>query len=158
MCRTSSSTSPLQDGFGARSRPTTARLSVLSGLAWALVAWSIGHRTFGQNIWGGIIIAPLIGILIGRLSSPLHDKPRWAQIAWSLFALYLAACGFAGGMAVFSIVVGHRTLTWGAALIADVLAVLWGLTLYGYALFLWPLSCVNHRLVWQVDAARLPPS
>jgi hypothetical protein len=120
------------------------------------VAWSIGHRTFGQGIWGGIIIAPLIGILIGRLSAPLHDKPRWAQIAWSLVAVYLAASCFAGGMALFSLVVGPRPVTWSAALIENVLAVLWGLTLYGYALFLWPLSLFNHRLVWQADAGRMP--
>jgi hypothetical protein len=129
MRRTPPSTSPRQDGFGAGSLPTTVRLSATSGLAWALVAWSIGHRTFGQGIWGGIIIAPLIGILIGRLSAPLHDKPRWAQIAWSLVAVYLAASCFAGGMALFSLVVGPRPVTWSAALIENVLAVLWGLTL-----------------------------
>ena len=157
MRRTPSSTSPLPDGFGARSLPTTVRLSAVSGLAWALVAWFIGHRTFGQRIWGGIIIAPLIGMLIGRLSAPLHDKPRWAQVAWSLVAVYLAASCFAGGMALFSLVIGPPTATWSAALIGNVLAVLWGLTLGGYAFFLWPLSFFNHRLVWQADAGRLAP-
>jgi hypothetical protein len=61
------------------------------------------HRI--SSIWyrivGGIIMAPFIGILIGRLSSPLPNKPQWAQIAGSLFYLYVAAACFAIGMALF---------------------------------------------------------
>ena len=69
----------------------TVRLSAASGLMWALIAWFIGYRAFGYRIWGGIVMAPLIGILIGRLSWPMHNKPRWVQIAGSLFYLYVAA-------------------------------------------------------------------
>lgn len=82
--------------------PPAIALSAVSGLAWALIAWLIGYRAFGHQICGGIIIAPLIGILIARLSSPLHDKPRWVQIAGSLISLYVAASCFAVGMAILS--------------------------------------------------------
>lgn len=47
-------------------------------------------------------MAPLISILIGRLSSPLQNKPRWVQIAGPLFYLYVAAACFAIGMALFA--------------------------------------------------------
>jgi hypothetical protein len=134
----------------------TARLSAVSGLGWALIACFIGYRAFGYRIVGGIIMAPLIGILIGRLSSPLHNKPRWVQIAASLFYLYVAAVCFALGMALFSLVFDPRNVRFSAGLIEHVLAVLWGLTFGGYALVLWPLSFFNHRLVWQADAGQIP--
>jgi hypothetical protein len=139
-----------------RSLPPTVRLSAASGLAWALIAWFIGYRAFGYRIWGGIIMAPLIGIVIGRLSRPMHNKPRWVQIAGSLFYLYVAASCFAIGMAVSSLALGPRNVRFSATLIEHVLAVLWGLTVGRYALVLWPLSFFNHRLVWQADAGRLP--
>ena len=81
--------------INVRSLSPTVRLSATSGLMWALIAWFIGYRAFGYRIWGGIVIAPLIGILIGRLSWPIHNKPRWVQIAGSLFYLYVAAACFA---------------------------------------------------------------
>jgi hypothetical protein len=101
-------------------------------------------------------MAPLIGILIGRLSSPLRNKPRWVQIAGSLFYLYVAATCFAIGMALFAPVRGPRNVRFSAALMEHVLAVLWGLTFGGYALVMWPLSFFNHRLVWQADAGQIP--
>jgi hypothetical protein len=139
-----------------RRLPLTIRLSAGSGLAWALIAWFIGYRAFGYRIWGGIMMAPLIGILIGRLSWPLHNKPRWVQIAGSLFSLYVAGSCFALGMALFSPVIGSRNVRVSAALFGHVWAVLWGLTFGGYALVLWPLSFFNHRLVWQADAGQIP--
>ena len=133
-----------------------ARLSAGSGLGWALIACFIGYRAFGYRIVGGIIMAPFIGLLIGRLSSPLQHKPRWVQIAGSLFYLYVAAACFAVGMALFSPVLGSRNVKVSAALMEHVLAVLWGLTFGGYALVLWPLSYFNHRLVWQAHADQIP--
>ena len=60
--------------INVRSLSPMARLSAASGLMWALIAWFIGYRAFGNRIWGGIVMAPLIGILIGRLSWPIHNK------------------------------------------------------------------------------------
>jgi hypothetical protein len=142
--------------INVRSLSPTVKLSAASGLMWALVAWFVGYRAFGYRMWGGIVIAPLIGILIGRLSWPMHNKPQWVQIAGSLFYLYVAAACFAIGMALFSPGVGPRDVMCSAALIEHVLAVLWGLTFGGYAVLLWPLSFFNHRLVWQADAGQIP--
>lgn len=70
---------------------------VFSLVFWRLEPMVVGHscckvdiapgRFFGYRIVGGIIMAPLIGILIARLSSPLQNKPRWVQIAGSLLPL-----------------------------------------------------------------------
>jgi hypothetical protein len=137
---------------------STAWLSAVSGFGWALIACFIGYRAFGYRIAGGIIIAPLIGVVIGHLSSPLQNKPRWVQIAGSLVYLHVAAACFAVGMAFFTPVLGPRNVRFPAALMEHVLAVLWGLTFGGYALVLWPLSFFNHRLVWQADAGQIPAS
>jgi len=141
---------------GSGRLPPATTLSAASGLAWALIAWLVGYRAFGHQIWGGIVIAPLIGILIARLSSPLREKPRWVQIVGSLFFLYVAASCFALGMAILSPVHAPRGVRMSALLMQSVLAVLWGLTFGGYALVLWPLSYLNHRLVWQGGAGQLP--
>ena len=142
------------DVVNVRSHSPTVMLSAASGVVWALIAWFIGNETFSDRIWGGLIMAPWIGILIGRLSRPMQSKPRWVQIVGSLFYLYLAAACFAVGMAVLSPAMGARTVTFSAALIQHVVAVAWGLTFGGYALVLWPLSFFNHRLVWQAERAR----
>jgi hypothetical protein len=136
----------------------TARVSAVSGLGWSLIACLIGYHAFGHGLIGGIIMAPLIGVLIGHLSSPLQNKPRWVQIAGSLFSLYVAAACLAVGMALFSPVLGPRSVSLPATLRNDVLAVLWGLTFGGYALALWPLSFFNHRIVWQARAGQTPAS
>jgi hypothetical protein len=142
--------------INVRSLPPTVRLAAASGLVWALIASFIGYRAFGYRIWGGIIMAPLIGILIGRLTWPMHNKPLGVQIAGSLFYLYVAAACFAIGMAISSAVLDPRNVSFSITLIELVLAVLWGLTFGGYALVLWPLSFFNHRLLWQADAGHIP--
>jgi len=141
---------PLGD---VRVSASTAKLSALSGCGWAVVAYFIGHAAFGHGIWGGIVAAPLIGVLIGHLSKSIGAKSRPVQIVASLFDLYLAAMCFAVAAAVFEFAYGPRHMPASAMLIRDILVVLWGLTLTGYFLVLWPLSFFNHRLVWRADAA-----
>jgi hypothetical protein len=132
---------------------STAKLSALSGCGWGLIAFFIGHAAFGHGIWGGIVAAPLIGVLIGHLSKSIESKSRLDQIVASLFDLYLAAICFAVATAMFDFVWGPRHVPFSAVLMQHVLGVLWGLTLTGYFLVLWPLSFFNHRLVWRARAA-----
>lgn len=132
---------------------STAKLSALSGCGWGLIAYFIGHAAFGHGIWGGIVAAPLIGVLIGHLSKSIEEKPRPVQVVASLLDLYLAAICFAAATAVFDLAWGPRHVPFPAVLMQHVLAVLWGLTLTGYFLVLWPLSFFNHRLVWRAHAA-----
>src|ERR1700730_8843103 len=131
---------------------STAKLSALSGCGWGLIAYFIGHAAFGHGIWGGIVAAPLIGVLIGHLSKSIEAKSRLDQIAVSLFDLYLAAICFAVATAMFDFVWGPRHVPLSAVLMQHALGALWGLTFTGYFLVLWPLSFFNHRLVWRARA------
>jgi hypothetical protein len=131
----------------------TAKLSALSGCGWGLVAYFIGHAAFGHGIWGGIIAAPLIGVLIGHVSQSIEAKSRRVQIVASLLDLYLAAMCFAVAASVFDFLWGPRQMPFPTVLMRDILGVLWGLTFTGYFLVLWPLSFFNHRLVWRAHAA-----
>ena len=128
---------------------STSRLSAASGLVWGLIACFIGHRPFGYRVWGGLIVAPLIGLLIGRMSRRLSTQPRIFQVLASLFQLYLAGSCFAVAMGLTALVVEERPAAPYATLLQHFLVVLWGLTFGGYVLVLWPLSYVNHRLVWR---------
>jgi hypothetical protein len=132
---------------------STATLSALSGCGWGLVAYFIGHAAFGNRIWGGIVAAPLIGVLIGHLSRSIEARSRLVQIVAALFDLYLAAMCFAVATAVFGFVWEPRHVPFSAVLMQHLVGVLWGLTFTGYFLVLWPLSFFNHRLVWRADAA-----
>ncbi len=132
---------------------SAARLSTLSGCGWGLVAYFIGHAAFGHGIWGGIVVAPLIGVLIGHFSKSIEEKSRPVQVVASLLDLYLAAICFAAATAVFDFAWGPREVPFPAALMQHVLVVLWGLTFTGYFLVLWPLSFFNHRLAWRAHAA-----
>jgi hypothetical protein len=64
-----------------------------------------------HSIWGGILAAPLIGVLIGHLSKSIGARSRRVQIAASLLNLYLAATCFAVAVAVFDLVWGSQRLT-----------------------------------------------
>jgi hypothetical protein len=131
---------------------STAKLSALSGCGWGLIAYFIGHAAFGHGIWGGIVAAPLIGVLMGHLSKSIGAKSHPVQIVASLFDLYLAAMCFAVAAAVFEFAWGPRHMSASTVLMRDILVVLWGLTFTGYFLVLWPLSFFNHRLVWRARA------
>jgi hypothetical protein len=69
--------------INVRSLSPTIRLSAASGLVWALIAWLIGYRAFGDRIWGGIIMAPLIGILIGRARPETARGRQLPATSWS---------------------------------------------------------------------------
>src|SRR5689334_13128713 len=151
--------SSYRERIDVRRVSTRAKLSAGSGLGWAVIACVLGYDPFGLRIVGGVISAPLIGVLIGSWSSPLRSRSRWVQIVGSLFFLYVAAACFAVAMALFSsILYRAHNVTLSANLFEYVCAVLWGLTFCGYGLVLWPLAFFNHRLVWRAGHARIPPS
>ena len=112
-------------------------LSLVSGLAWAVIASGVVYSLTGsatsrlaQAVNGAAIAAPLIGILIGSISRRFAGYGQLLRIAVSIADLYLGAFLF----------------LWAAG-IDPVRGVLVGLTLSGYCVVLLPLSYANHLLV-----------
>jgi hypothetical protein len=129
------------------------KFAALSGVGWGLIAYAVGRGIFGRHIWGGVLAAPLIGILIGQLARGVDEEPRWIQIVMSLLQLYVAAACFGAAVTLSGLILlglpRDRALS--ETLFGTVWIIVWGLTFSGYALVLWPLSLLNHRLVWRAD-------
>jgi hypothetical protein len=136
----------------------TARLagrSLLAGLLWGLLAYLLGHRAFGAATWGGVLAAPLIGLAIGLTIHPRFAAGAgWRRGAWTLLSVYLGAIGFGLSIACGELLArgqGGRMLA--AVVMEPVVAILWGVTMTGYLLFLWPLAWFTHWLIdWSLES------
>lgn len=132
-------------------------LSAVSGAVWAAIALLLGWRVFRGTIWGGVAVAPLIGVLAGFGASHFPTGPL-PRALFSLLSLYIAAALFGGGIGTAALLVGPNSGPgWqaipAAVLVQNVVATLWGITITGYLVLLWPLSHVNHHLLSQAWAA-----
>ena len=93
------------------------------------------------------MISPAIGMVIGSLVQPRFEQAGIrGRALWSLAGLYGSAIvfGIAAGVGDVVLRSGAHPM---AALGAGILTVLWGVTLTGFFLFLWPLAYGTHRLV-----------
>jgi hypothetical protein len=129
-----------------------AHLTILglgAGAAWGVIAWLLGGSAFGPAIWPSVLGSPLIGALVARL---IH--PRFAQSGglgralWSLSSLYGGALLFSLPLAVGQ--PGGRPAA--EVAVESLVAVLWGVTMTGFVLVLWPMAYLTHRLIeWRLD-------
>jgi hypothetical protein len=123
-------------------------LSLGSGVVWALIALALGYSQLHQRIWGGVLVAPLIGLALGLAARGFGRRPGWARALHALAALYAAAALFGLAVGVADLVLldapGRRP---GAVVLQSVYGVLWGITFTGYVALLWPLSYANHALL-----------
>jgi len=125
--------------------------SALSGVAWGFIAFVLGYAWFPGIIWGGVIVSPFIGLLMGLASFRIVRLSLSLRVVSVLVTLYLAA-------SLFGLAVGiHDALTVNipntilyAVVLQDLLAVLWGITFTGYVVVLWPLAYLNHWLLEHV--------
>ena len=124
-------------------------LSLLSGCAWAAVALLLASSTFGGLIVGGLIAAPFIGLLVSLLYRPAYRLPKVAQAFWALLTLYLAVALFGLAVGAFDAFCRHipDRIGTGEVVLQAMWATLWGVTITGYVLLLWPLAFFNHRLL-----------
>ena len=122
-------------------------LCAVSGLTWGGIAYLLLREWF-PGLWVGIAVSPLIGLLVGLVHRPTYGFPLILRGFLALVTLYAAA-------ALFGLVVGaveavaenNPKVIKSAIVIEWVLAALWGVTLPGYFLFLWPLAFANHWLL-----------
>ena len=137
----------------------TALLSAVSGCVWGAIAYLLTGRNAGMAIWWGVLASPFIGVLVGLAAARLRKLPAGGRAFVSLVGLY-------GATSLFGLVVGLGDLATGvnsgegshripsAVIIQSVLGFLWGLTFTGYIVVLWPLSYVNHLLIWGQSGLR----
>lgn len=117
----------------------------LSGCVWALVALAMAWPYLGSRAWGGVMAAPLIGIFVGALYRPAYDHGPITRGFASLLTLSIAITMFAIGVGFGQLLAA--TATHREPMTAWILGTWWGVTCYGYLLFLWPLAWLNHRLL-----------
>ena len=145
-------------------------LSLLSGSVWAMIGYGVGYSLspirsapseVGRMFLGGILAAPLIGLLLGRVSRNFTSFERSSRLVVALGDLYLATWLFLltsiFGRLFFEFSgLVHQSLF--RILVFDpLMASVFGLTYTGYFVALWPLSYWNHVLVARAwNEARLP--
>lgn len=115
-----------------------------AGTGWGALGWLLSHRSFGAMAAGGALASPLIGVAIARLTHARFAAGTGrARIGWSLVSVYLGAIGFALGCAAARILdrPGGRLID---PVFEAVASTLWGVTLTGFLLFLWPLAYATH--------------
>jgi hypothetical protein len=132
--------------------PTTrvAIASLASSVAWAAIAWAISARWVGDGSRFGAAAAPLIGLGVGLASRRAGEWNALGRWLTALAALY-------GSAAAFGLAVGlgnwwtRRSYGVNAGVVWEgVAATLWGLTLAGWFLLLWPLAYLNLCWTWRL--------
>lgn len=116
--------------------------SFLSGAVWGGIAYFLGREGLGSSIWAGVVLAPVIGVVVGIVTYPTYRWPIWLQVFASLFTLYASATAFGLILGVYEVSrwqgVGDRF----APMIELTLGTLYGTTMF--VPLLWPLAFLNH--------------
>ncbi|HUL68672.1 MAG TPA: hypothetical protein VLT17_00355 [Gemmatimonadales bacterium] len=128
-------------------------LFALSGLLWGLFAALLGQRAFHAHVWGGVVASPFIGLIVGTATQSYFEQLsgywRWGI---ALASLYLGAILYGVGIGIWDVVAGGPGRIPIAVVTQDVVAVLWGVTLTGFLLFLWPMAFLTHLLLeWRAE-------
>jgi len=121
-------------------------LSAVSGVFWGVVAMVLG-RPLERLIWGGVVLAPLIGLGAGFASALFPSEGRIRKAMFSIVSLYTTAAIFGLGVGVYDLLTSQGSRIPSTVVIQAVMATLWGLTFTGYFIVLWPLSYMNHTML-----------
>jgi hypothetical protein len=125
---------------------TILLLTALSGLMWGALAHGL-EVAHGLRL--ALFAGTFVGILMGFVIKPFRDADWSAQAALSLVGLYIAVFLFAAWYSAAEGVISGRKLPGVVVLMADsIWSFVWGMTISGWVFVLWPLSVVNHALVW----------
>jgi hypothetical protein len=138
------------------SPPMSARIAMASlaaGVCWGGIAWLLGVRAFGPELYAGVAAAPFIGVAVGLATQRLFARTTgWRRGLTALVSLYLGAVLFAIPMGIAASLMRGRWTTTLSHLAAAETSVLWGVTMTGYFIVLWPLAWLTHHGVeWSVD-------
>ena len=124
-------------------------------MVWALLAYALVGMSAGEKaIWGGLLVSPFIGLLMGLTVGRIRVRPALARAAVSLVALYLATFLFGLSVGAWDLLTGVNSGPgWRripeAVVLQGGIGMMWGLTFTGYLVLLWPLAYVNFWLLWR---------
>ena len=136
-------------------------LPAFSGAVWGIVGfWLVRDTNMASAAAVGLAAAPAIGLLIGAMALRMKPVGTMRRGLLALAHLYLAAGLFAAAVSAWQVPMGWDSLPLvlrtGGRASSFVAAVAWGLfalTASGWVLWLWPLSIVNHMVIWGRSSA-----
>jgi len=137
--------------------------SLASAIVWigaaSVVAYAVSpiHSTpldAAKTFAGGIVAAPVIGLLVGHIARRFSHLTRLQRFAVALADLYLATYLFLVATGVGHIVRGwiargHVDTLQRQLVVDPLLGTIFGLTYTGFVVVLLPLSYFNHFLIGQ---------
>ena len=126
-------------------------LAALAGGLWGLFAYVLALRFMGRIAWGGVLASPLIGLIVARIYLAMYGRSSRIRWLMALVTLYVAAMLFGLGAGIYDAVPPVANRLTHAVIVQDVLATLWGVTVSGFVLFLWPLTYATHWLLGRVS-------
>jgi hypothetical protein len=130
------------------SRALAIPLYAMVGAAWGVVALLLGGRAFGPPVWAGVVAAPGIGVAVGLLTQRrFHHARPTARKAWAFVSLYLGAILFGLAMGIYDWWPGGVGQAFAGAIGEGIGGTLYGLTLGGFFIALWPLAYLTHYLL-----------
>ncbi|HIA28538.1 MAG TPA: hypothetical protein EYN79_10590 [Planctomycetes bacterium] len=135
-------------------------LCVASAGVWAVISYYIGEYWMSPQIWGGIAVSPLIGLVAGAVYRPAYRFPFSGRVAMSLFTFYLSVALFGIACGIFDAL---RELPDGSqrntipVIFQGLAGTFYGVTATGFVGFLWPLAHLNHWFVGRVARCHLQP-
>lgn len=132
--------------------------ALVAGFGWGLVALGLGGRAYGAGVWGGVIAAPFIGLLVAVLLQPRFEASAgWRRWLLVLGGLYLGATLFGVAVGIADALSGSAARNGAEVVLEAVAGTWWGITLTGFLILLWPLAYLTHlALEWVGD--RTPTS
>lgn len=124
----------------------------LVGALWGLVAWGLGRKAYGAELWGGIAAAPFLGVLVAVvLQDRFEATSSWRRWLVALGSLYLGATLFALAVGLADLLTGGAGRGAVEVIFQAIIGTWWGVTLTGFLIALWPLAYLTHIVVGWAD-------
>ena len=111
---------------------------------WGVLALLINLAFLDRILWGGVIVAPLIGLLMGLIARPVHHWPVALRVIVAIFSLFVAAglFGAAAGLTAPS-----DAYSLGESLLGVAMSVMVGIIIFPLWVVLIPAAVINHYLL-----------
>src|SRR5262245_8393152 len=136
----------------------TVRWALLAGAIWGVIGLTLAGQALGPPVWGGVVVAPAIGLAIALAFRGFRARPPGMRVALALVSLYVASGLFALAAGIADALRPIPSRIAYAVVIQTVLGVWWGITFTGLLPLLWPLAYLTHSLLGRTEAVEAAAS